>query len=148
MNIRIKLLLSALVFLASSPLLSQQPAPAADPLTSAQQRQMAAIKDAMEQRAAPAAVRLTQITRRIYENMLADTPDEQLRTSLAREMHATLIELLDLKGQSIRDAVAVLTPHQKTQLRAAMSQPGAPADLSELMGKLFQPISANPPHAP
>ncbi len=146
MNLRFKSTLALLV-LACSPIVSQQPAtpPAADPLTAAQQQQFVAIKNAAEQKAAPAALRLAEVAHKIYDNMLADAPSETLRVSLAAEMRTVVGELLDIKGQSIHDAVAVLTPRQKAQLKAEMVKPGAPGDLSELIGKMFQPA---PPPAP
>lgn len=50
-------------------------------------------------------------------------------------------ELLTIKGQSIRDSVAVLTLEQKALLKSEMRKPEAPADLTELMDRLFAPAT-------
>ena len=71
--------------------------------------------------------------------MLADKPDVDLRAKLDNEMKETTWELLSIKGQSIRDSVAVLTPEQKLLVRTEMAKPGAPADLMEVFGKTFKP---------
>ena len=112
----------------------------ADPLTDAQTRQMLAIKKDAEEKAGPAAARVAEVTKRIYDNMLADKPDEALRAKLSGEMRDAVWALLEIKGQSIRDAVAVLTPVQRMQLKAEMGKAGAPGDLSELIGRMFMPV--------
>lgn len=110
-----------------------------EPLTDVQMKQMLAIKKDVDQKAGPAAARVAEVTRRIYDNMLADKPDEALRAKLSGEMREAVWALLEIKGQSIHDAVAVLTPVQRMQLRVEMAKPGAPGDLSELIGKMFMP---------
>ena len=52
-------------------------------------------------------------------------------------MDEIVVKLLAVKGQSIRDTVAVLTPAQKQLVREEMRKPGAPGDLSELIERLF-----------
>ncbi len=110
-----------------------------EPLTDVQMKQMSAIKKGVEQKAGEAAARVADVTKRIYDNMLADRPDEALRAKLSGEMREAVWALLEIKGQSIHDAVAVLTPVQRMQLRVEMAKPGAPGDLSGLIGKMFMP---------
>lgn len=107
------------------------------PLSEEQKKSLMAIKVASEKKAAPIALRFAGIIRRIYENMLADKPDTGLRAKLDAEMKETGWELLMIKGQSMFDAVAVLTPEQKRVLKAEMMKPGAPADMGELIEKTF-----------
>jgi Spy/CpxP family protein refolding chaperone len=119
-----------------------KPAAAARPsLTAAQKQALQAIDDEAKKKAAPVALRFAKIVKDIYENMLADQPDEDLRAKLANEMKESTWELLSIKGQAIRDSVAVLTPEQKQILRTEMAKPGAPSDLTEVIGKTFRPAS-------
>ncbi|MEP6636311.1 MAG: hypothetical protein ABJB97_06260 [Acidobacteriota bacterium] len=106
-------------------------------LSDAQKERIKAIKTASERKAAPLALHLAATVRRVYQNMLADKPDEKLRLTLSRDMHATAGALLTLKGQSIRETVNVLTPEQKRLIKSEMGKPGAPADLNELIEQTF-----------
>ena len=111
---------------------------AAHTLSEAQREAIKRIQVESEKRAAPAALRLAGIVSRIYENMLADKPDEGLRTKLSAEMKEAAWELLEIKGQSIRDTVNLLTPEQKQLVKGEMRKPGAPADLSEVIARTFK----------
>ncbi|HEX3558358.1 MAG TPA: hypothetical protein VHU19_04095 [Pyrinomonadaceae bacterium] len=111
---------------------------AAHTLSEAQREAIKRIHVESEKRAAPAALRLAGIVSRIYENMLADKPDEGLRTKLSEEMKEAAWELLEIKGQSIRDTVNLLTPEQKQIVKGEMRKPGAPADLSEVIARTFK----------
>lgn len=115
------------------------PAAAGPTLTETQKQALQAIDDGAKKKAAPIALRFARIVKDIYENMLADKPDVDLRAKLDNEMKETTWELLSIKGQSIRDSVALLTPEQKLLVRAEMAKPGAPADLMEVLGKTFKP---------
>jgi hypothetical protein len=106
-------------------------------LSDAQVAAMKRIKSESEKQAAPLAVQLAAVAKRIYENMLSDKEDQKLRRRLSLQMNGIAGKLLAIKGQSIRDTVAVLTPEQKRTLRDEMRKPGAPADLTELISKLF-----------
>ncbi len=106
-------------------------------LTAAQKEAALRIKSDSEKQAAPEALRMAGIVKRIYENMLADQPDEALRTQLAGELKQVAGTLLSIKGQSIADTVKLLTPEQKKRLREEMGKPGAPSDLTELIDRLF-----------
>ena len=118
---------------------ARKPVAAARPsLTAAQKQALQAIDDEAKKKAAPSALRFAGIVKGIYENMLADHPDEELRAKLGNEMKETTWELLSIKGQAIRDSVAVLTAEQKQILRTEMAKPDAPSDLMEVIGKAFQ----------
>ena len=108
------------------------------PLSEEQKKSLKGIKVESEKKAAPIALRFAGIVRQVYENMLADKPDKKLRAKLDAEMKETGWELLMIKGQSMFDAVAVLTPEQKRILKAEMMKPGAPADMGELIEKTFK----------
>lgn len=108
------------------------------------QAQKVAIKqklDELKKRAEPQALQLAQTAKRIYENMLADKPDEKLRRKLSQRMKELAGNLVLLKGQSMREAISVLTPEQKQYLRTQMNKPDAPADLTELIEKMTKPMN-------
>jgi uncharacterized membrane-anchored protein YjiN (DUF445 family) len=107
-------------------------------LTDAQKQSIKRIQTNAEKQAAPAAARLAEIVNKIYENMLADAPDEKLRADLSAQMEKATWELLSIKGQSIYEIVRVLTPAQRELVKAEMRKPGAPADLSEVVAHLFR----------
>ena len=52
-------------------------------------------------------------------------------------MTETTVKILLLKGQSTRETVNALTPEQKSLLKKEMEKPDAPADLSELIERIF-----------
>ena len=107
-------------------------------MTEAQKQAIKRIQAESEKRAAPAALRLAGVVSRIYENMLADRPDEELRSRLSAEMKEAGWELLAIKGQSIRETVNVLTAEQKRLVKDEMRKPGAPSDLSEVIAHTFR----------
>ena len=106
-------------------------------LSEAQRQAIKSIKAEGEKKAAPLALQLAATAKQIYENMLSEKEDEALRLRLSKEMDETLLKIVALKGQSIRDTVAVLTPAQRQLVREEMRKPGAPGDLSELIEKFF-----------
>jgi predicted transcriptional regulator len=69
--------------------------------------------------------------------MLSEKEDARLRVRLEKQLHAVASKLLDVKGQSIRETVRILTPEQRQLIKAEMKKPDAPADLSELIGRIF-----------
>lgn len=113
-------------------------ADAAHTLTDAQRQAIKRIQTDAEKQAAPAALRLAEIVNKIYENMLADEPDEKLRADLSAQMEKATWSLLSIKGQSIHDIIRVLTPAQRQLVRVEMRKPGSPADLSEVVARLFR----------
>jgi uncharacterized membrane-anchored protein YjiN (DUF445 family) len=113
-------------------------ADAAHTLTDAQKQAIKRIQTDAEKQAAPAALRLAGIVNKIYENMLADQPDEKLRASLSAQMEKATWTLLSIKGQSIHDIVRVLTPAQRQLVKVEMQKPGAPSDLTEVVAHVFK----------
>lgn len=124
---------------------------AAHALTAKQKSAMEAIQAAGEKKAGPVALHFAEVVKRIYENMLAEHPDEGLRVSLSDDMKTTTWELLSIKGQVIRESVDILDLDQKKIVQEEMAKPGAPSDLSELIKKLFwtngssEPKQVGPP---
>ena len=106
-------------------------------LSPAQIDQLKAVKANLEKQAAPAALGLATTAKKIYVNMLADKEDQKLRKKLTKDLHRYAGELLNIKGQSFRDTLAVLTPIQKKLVLAEMQKPDAPGDLSEAVEKVF-----------
>jgi len=98
---------------------------------------MKTIQTESEKKATPVALKLAQTAKQIYQNMLADQENQTLRQELTTKLNAATTELLAIKGQSIRDIVGVLTPEQKQRVMKEMQKPGASADLTELIGKVF-----------
>ncbi|MDT7687619.1 MAG: hypothetical protein QOE46_378 [Acidobacteriota bacterium] len=107
-------------------------------LSESQKQAIKLIQVETEKRAAPAALKLAGIVSAIYDNMLADKPDEELRARLSAEMKESAWALLSIKGQSIRDIVNVLTREQKQLVKSEMLKPGASADLSEVIKHTFK----------
>ena len=119
---------------------AQSPAAAADgppPLSAEQRQAMAQVKSEAEKRAALPAVRLAATAKLIYENILRDQPDEELRRKLEQELNASVAEVLAVKGQSFRDAVKVLTPAQREWVRREVAKPEVAGDLGEIIARLF-----------
>ena len=106
-------------------------------LSEAQKQAIERIRVESERRAAPRLARLAAVVSKIYENMLADKPDEALRAKLSAEMKEAAWALLAIKGQAIRETVNVLTPAQKQLVKSEMRKPGAPADLGEVIARTF-----------
>ena len=107
-------------------------------LTPSQVESIKSIRSKIEKKAETLGIQLANTAKLIYENILSDKEDEGVRKQLERELDRTVVALVNLKGQSIREMVAVLTPDQKKLVREEMKKPGAPADLSELLIRLFK----------
>lgn len=115
-----------------------EPSDAAHSLTDAQKEAIKSIQVEGEKRALPFVLTLAQTVKQIYDNMLADKPDEALRQKLSQQLKDVTGELLTIKGQSIREAVGVLTPAQKQLVKAEIGKPGAPGDLMEIIVNTFK----------
>lgn len=127
-----------LVLLAVPVRADQAPTADARTLSESQRRAIAAIRADAKARAAPLAARLASMAHQANVNMLADQPDEALGRRLGEQIRATLRELLDLRLRSIKETVKRLTPAQRALLRTEMDRPGAPADLMELIERMFK----------
>ena len=126
-------LLAALSMTAAA----QDVAPTKRSLTAEQLAAFKKIQTETERKAAPYAIELAKTAKEIFANMLADREDQRLRKRLSVRLHAAAGRLLDIKGQSFREMLAVLTPDEKRLIRDEMNRPGAPADLADLMGHVF-----------
>ena len=122
---------------AASPPVKENPPDAAHTLSDAQKQAIKRIHVASAVQAALPALRLARVVSQIYKNMLASKPDEKLRVKLAAELKEVTWQLLEIKGEGIRQTVNVLTPEQKQLIRTEMAKPGAPADLSEVVAHTF-----------
>ncbi len=107
------------------------------PLSATQMDAVKNIRNKAATEAAPLALQLATAVKQIYDNMLADAPNAKLREKLSKQMTGTVVKILLIKGQSIREMVGILTPEQKKFLKTEMTKPDAPADLSELMERVF-----------
>lgn len=140
---RIFLLLPFIVGILACVVVAQTPPPPPDfpvagpRLSPAQLKAIKSIRAESEKKAAPLALQLAAVVKRIYENMLSEKEDAVLRRRLGKEMDRIAAQLLAIKGQSIRETVGVLTPEQRSLVRDEMRKPGAPADLSELIARIF-----------
>ena len=110
---------------------------ASHPLSEAQMQAIKSILAESKKKAAPVALRLGLTAKQVYENILSDKPDEAVAERLSKEMKEVVGELVSIRGQSMRDSVKVLTPEQKQLLKSELVKPGAPADLMELIIRLF-----------
>jgi hypothetical protein len=52
-------------------------------------------------------LRLASISKQVYDNMLSDREDEQRRRRLARKINKSMLELERIKGQAIREMIAI-----------------------------------------
>ncbi len=126
-----------LLFAAARTMAQTNPGPV-PALSQTQKQAIQRIQAESEKTAAAAARRLAVIVRRVYENMLADKPDERLRARLSVEMKSAAWEALTIKGQSIRGIVNVLTPEQKRLVQSELRKPGASTDLTEIVARTFK----------
>lgn len=95
------------------------------------------LKTDTEKTAAPYALKLAETAKRIYANMLSEKEDQSLRKRLAKDLHLYTAKLLDIRGDSYRAALAVLTPDQRRLVRDELKKPGAPMDIAEIIAKVF-----------
>ena len=103
------------------------------PLDDAQQTALKAIQAEAEQRAAPVALQLASVVRKIYQNNLSDMPEAGLRATLDAQMKELVWQLLEMKGGAMWAAFRVLTPPQKDIVRAQVLQRPTSGDLPDLM---------------
>lgn len=113
------------------------PAVASPSLSAAQLEAIKSVRAESGKKVAPLALRLASVAKRIYENMLSEREDATLRRNLRRELDKVTLQLLAIKGQSIREIVGVLTPAQRKLVKSKFREPGAAADLSELVMRVF-----------
>lgn len=72
------------------------------------------------------------------ENVLSETPSAESDRKATRRLLDSLAGLAELRLETIREVVALLTPEQKRLLRDEMSKPGAPTALLEVLARVFK----------
>ena len=132
---KITLLLIAIIILTVAA--SAQTATTATALSPQQMEALKAVKMKTEKASGPYAAKLAVTVKKIYDNMLSEHEDQRLRKKLARDLHLYTGKLLDIRGQTYRDTLAVLTSEQRQTLREALKNPDAPQDIGELIEKTF-----------
>ena len=102
-------------------------------LSEAQKTAIASLRSESEKKTTLIAVQLAAVVQRIYDNNLADSPNQTLRVSLDNEMKDLVWQMLLTKGDTMWAAFRQLTPEQKRIVRAEIAQPRAPGDLPDVM---------------
>lgn len=102
-------------------------------LSDAQKTAIASLRMESEKKATLVAVQLAAVVQKIYDNNLADSPNETLRVSLDNEMKDLVWQLLQSKGDTMWAAYRLLTPEQKQIVKADIAKPRAPGDLPDVM---------------
>jgi hypothetical protein len=102
-------------------------------LSDAQKTAIASLRSESEKKATLIAVQLAAVVQKIYDNNLADSPNETARASLDNEMKELVWQLLLTKGDTMWAAFRLLTPEQKRIVKAEIAQPRAPGDLPDVM---------------
>ena len=133
-----KLILLAFLSLSACSIGHAQTSVTTQSLSESQLKSIKSIESASEKKAAPLAIQLAATAKQIYENMLAPNEDQRRRLRLSKQLYRITNELLAIKGQTMRNVIAVLTPAQKDLLRKEMRKPDHPADLMEVIKRVFK----------
>ncbi len=118
---------------AQQPVPASPAAPSVPALSDAQMTAIASLRGESEKKATLIAVQLAAVVQKIYDNNLADSPNETLRVSLDNEMKDLVWQLLQSKGDTMWAAYRLLTPEQKQIVKADIAKPRAPGDLPDVM---------------
>jgi hypothetical protein len=102
-------------------------------LSDAQKTAIASLRSESEKKATLIAVQLAAVVQKIYDNNLADSPNETARVSLDNEMKELVWQLLLTKGDTMWAAFRLLTPEQKRIVKTEIARPRAPGDLPDVM---------------
>jgi hypothetical protein len=102
-------------------------------LTDAQVTAIRALQAESGQKATQLAVELAAVVKRIYDNNLSDTPNEELRVALDNQMKELVWQMLLVKENSMWAAFRLLTPEQKRIVRTEIARPRPPGDLPDVM---------------
>lgn len=130
-----KLLISLFAFLIFANVADAQ---TTSTLSPQQVESLKKLKTETEKTAAPYALKLAETAKQIYANMLSDKEDQKLRKRLAKDLHFYTAKLLDIRGDSYRAALAILTPDQRQLVRDEIKTPGAPMDIAEVIARVFK----------
>ena len=79
-----------------------------------------------------------QAAKEFDDNVLSETPGADADAKAAKRLLDSLAGLAELRLETIREVVALLTPEQKRLLREEMSKPGAPAALLDVLRRVFK----------
>ena len=134
MNIFMKILVSLFALLIMANVSAAQTTASLSPQ---QVEALKKVKVDTEKAAAPYAMKLAETAKQIYANMLSDKEDQKLRKRLAKQLHLYTAKLLDIRGESYRAALNVLTPDQRQLVRDELKKPGAPTDIADIIVKTF-----------
>jgi hypothetical protein len=118
------------------------PAQVPPALTDVQTSAIRALQSESGQKTTQLAVELAAVVQKIYDNNLADAPNEELRVTLDNQMKELVWQMLVVRGNSMWAAYRLLTPEQKGIVRTEIAKPRPPGDLPdvlELIVKTFKP---------
>lgn len=119
-----------------------KPAAAADapayPLSEGQKSAIRSILSKAKLEAVPLALLGAQAAKAFDENVLAEAPAAAEDERTTKQLLDSLAGVANLRLQTIRDVVALLTPEQKRLLRAEMSKPGTPTALLDVLARVFK----------
>jgi Spy/CpxP family protein refolding chaperone len=102
-------------------------------LNDAQKSAVRAIQGDSEQKTLQAARELAGVVQKIYENNLADTPNDELRTTLDNQMKELVWQMVAIKGNAMWAAFRLLTPEQKRIVRTEIAKPRPTGDLPDVL---------------
>jgi hypothetical protein len=72
------------------------------------------------------------------ENVLSETPGTEADAKATKKLLDALAGVAELRLETIREVVALLTPEQKRLLREEMSKPGTPTALLDVLKRVFK----------
>lgn len=116
---------------------AQETATAAPALSDQQRMELKEVVRLNKLASAGVAIRVARIAKAVYTNLLADHPNAKTGRVLSAKLRRTAGELLTLHGQAMRQALAILTLEQRHYIRDRMGKPDIPADLLELIVKVY-----------
>ncbi len=108
------------------------------PLSDEQRRAIQSILTKSKLAGVPLALLGAQAAKAFDENVLAETSDAAADERATKQLLDSLAGVANLRLQTIRDVVALLTPEQKRLLRAEMSKPGTPTALLDVLSRVFK----------
>jgi hypothetical protein len=108
------------------------------PLSEEQKRAIRSILMKSKLEGIPLALLGAQGAKEFDENILLETPSAESDQKASKKLLDGLAGVAELRLQTIRDVVALLTPEQKRLLRAEMAKPGTPTALLEVLARVFK----------
>jgi hypothetical protein len=71
-------------------------------------------------------------------NVLSESPSTEADAKATKRLLDSLAGIAELRLETIREVVALLTPEQKRLLREEMSKPGTPTALLDVLKRVFK----------